>query len=128
MNATEQIAQIKRVTKAYLEAWKVVKHSKLHGHTTHTYRDTYPTHKEIKTRFPYRIKTYAIKSVALARSGNQVNPVMADVIVLVRYRGKVKTLYLRCVQEIAPYVPSEAGDWGVNPISIKEVVKQEEVA
>lgn len=121
MNEAAKTDQVKAKAKAYLEAWKITKHSKMQANTTMTYREKYPNSSELKKRFPFRIKSYRIKSVAF------INPVMADVIILAKYQGKMITLYMRLIQEVSAFIPSEAGDWGVNPISIRQVVKKQEV-
>lgn len=122
MNATEQIKAVKKAATDFLVAWKGQKYTRMQECTTHTYRYNYPGNQELKTRLPNRIKSYRILSVSMA------NPTMCDVIMYVKYQGADIKLYMRLIQETAAFYPSSAGDWGVNPISIRQVVKDKKPA
>lgn len=89
--------------------------------TTYTYRKANPKAK-LKERLPFRVKNYRITHLEFA------NPVMADVHARVTYQGRTLNLYMRLIQEVAAFVPSQSGDWGVNPVSIREIVKEKDKA
>jgi hypothetical protein len=114
--------EVRAHLKSYLEAWKKADHSKMQKLTTATYRKRYPGKSMLQEKFPDRLKSYSIKKVV------EANPVMYDVFFHAVLKGKRHLLYVRLVQEVDAYVPSNAGDWGVNPISIRDVVAKTETA
>ena len=116
-NFTKRNQDIKEVLGNYMKAWKLKKYSAMQKNCTHTYRKSYKTTEQLSARFPFAIKSYRVSRL------NHVTPVVTDAVVKVVYQGKEMDLYMRLVQEVTAYAPNQAGDWGINPISIRQVVK-----
>ena len=89
---------------------------------TQTYQIAYRDHRQLAIRLPGRIKSYRVRAV------KEYTPVAHDAVFTVKYQGEEMTLYARLMCELGPYLPTTAGTWGINPISIRHVTNASEAA
>lgn len=117
MNLTAQKAGAREALSKFLKAWKLRNYKDMAKLTTHTWRRTKEGDgsNELEGLFPFKMPNYRITHVSMN------NPNIASFKVRVLQQGKEYTLFFVTVCEIAPHLPSPAGDWGVNPSSIKRL-------
>lgn len=115
---TQDIREVKEIARKFLDAWKLLKYSKMYSCTTPTYQKRYDE-VHLRMLLPVKIKKFSIKEV------HRVNDVIHDLHAQVHhpsYEGPIM-IRIRFLKEVAPYLPNKAGEWKLYPISIKQIVK-----
>lgn len=102
--------------KEFMDAWKKQDYDTMHSLTTQTYRVGH-TAKELEEIMNHKITSFKISD------SKESTEVVYDTDIEVRLKGmkksaKAKQIKARSVQELKPFMPSNTGAWGVNPISM----------
>jgi hypothetical protein len=110
----DQKKEIKEKINSFMNFWKEENYSSAYSRTALTFRSRHDVN-DLKTIIGFKVNTSIPQGIFF------ITPCVADCHVLVTTHASKFKLRIRLMKELAPFVPSEAGEWLISPQSIKRI-------